>query len=194
MVARVVAAVFLCGGVLGACVQTARGDETIELNEEYKGKTVAEKVKRYQVLTSESVFVNLRAGQKLEITAKMFGDNRGGSIVVWDSDNQPVYFSSAPFAAAGGGGRAENVRANNIGDAQHQVVMTPRTARIQINEMSGTGKYKITVYSHTAGAYTLLVREAGKKRDVATVEKELKAAKRLVEDLEDELKSIKKEK
>src|SRR5262249_38148184 len=168
------------------CAPFARADDSIPLNEEYKGKTKAEKVKNYQTLTSDAVAVDLKSGQRIELSVKIVGDNRGAAIILWNSDGEAVAFS-APLRAGAIGGQPAKLTEGNLGDAQHQVVMSPKTARILISEVPATATYTIKVYSEVAGDYILLARDATRKRDVATIQKELKAAKDRVADLEKEL-------
>jgi hypothetical protein len=175
----------------------ARADESVGLDDEYKGSTKkGEITERYEKLTSDAVGIDLKAGQRVELSVKVSGDDRAVGIILWDADGTPIASSALPKRAGFGGGeiKLSELNKGNVGDAQHLVTLSKKEARVVIGEVPGTGTYAIRVYSDVGGAYTLTAKNLSKVQDVDTIEKELRAAKERVEELEKELKEARRQK
>jgi hypothetical protein len=193
MLARTLVPVFLA--LLASCATLARADDSIGLNEEHKGTTKANDLtQRHQKLTSDSVTVDLKSGQRVELSVKAIGDDRAVAIIVWDADGKPIASNALPKRLAFGGGdiKLSELTDGNIGDAQHMLTTSKKTAKIVIGEVPSSATYTIKVYSEVGGDYLLTVKDLSKARDVAAIEKELKAARERVDELEKELKEARR--
>ena len=139
----------------------ARAEDSIDLDEEHKGTTKDVTRRGEPKLTSDHVAIDLKAGQRIELSVKVLGDGRGAAILLWNSDGVPIA-SSAPPLEMRFGGRAiplSSINKDNIGDAQHLVIMSKKTARVVIGEVPATGTYRIGVYSELTGAYTVVAKD-----------------------------------
>jgi hypothetical protein len=174
----------------------SRADESIGLDEEHKGMTKGDKVRRSQKLTAGSATIDLKAGQSIELSVRVLGDDRQAAIIVWNAEGQAIASNAPPRKRAFGGGEIplSALTKANLGDAQHLVTMSKKTAKVVMREVPGTGTYTIAVYSDVAGAYVLTTKNLSKARDVQTIEKELREAKARVEELEKELKEARRRK
>jgi len=178
-------------------VPFARADESVGLDDEYRGSTKkGEITERHQKLTSDAVKIALKAGQRVELSVKVSGDDRAVGIILWNADGTPIASSALPKRLGFGGGEIKLSALNkgNVGDAQHLVTLSEKAARVVIGEVPGTATYTIRVYSDIGGAYTLTTKNLSKVRDVDTIERELRAAKKRVEELENELKEARRKK
>jgi len=183
---------FFTGCVLQ--LSPAKGDDEITLNEEYKGKTVLDKSigGLMQPIAVGSALLELEsAEQKLEVLVKAPGDLRRVAVAVFDADGAMV---AASWQVIIGFPRPTKA---SVGSSTY-VQLSPKIAKIAINELPGSGTYTICVYSNTSGDYSLLVKggktavmtkDAVKKRDVATIQKDITATKQKLEQLEKELKT-----
>jgi hypothetical protein len=175
---------------------SARADDSVGLDDEHKGATKADEItQRHQKLTSDAVTIDLKAGQRVELSVKVTGDGRAVGLILWDADGKAIASNAPPQKLAFGGGAIPLAALNkgNIGDAQHLVTLSKKTARIVIGEAPATATYTIRVYSDVSGAYTLAAKDLSKVRDVDTIEKELRAAKERVEELEKELREARRQ-
>jgi hypothetical protein len=184
-----VLAIIICGCPL------ARGDDKVSLNQEYKG-TTSDKLnsgKFAPKFVYDSAPIELKSGQKLDVSVKALGDSRQVAIGVFNSDGQALALSWPCKQVVGIGGQSHPLTKTSIGGF-YPIQPNLKTARLTVNEMPTTGTYTIIVYSNIEGDYTLLAKDSAKKRDFATVEKELKAARQRVEDLEKEQKAFESKK
>ena len=149
-------------------VPNVRGDDSIAVNEEYRGKTSAEKekIKGAQILTSDYLPITLKAGMRLELTVKGVGENRKVAVALWDADDQRLKTSWAPKAIPeklgydpGGFEPARaKVTPNNMGNKWHPIGFSNKTVKLLVGEIPATGTYKIAVYS-IMGDYTVLATD-----------------------------------
>ncbi len=175
----------------------ARADESVGLNDEHKGSTMkGEITERHQKLTEDAVKINLKAGQRVELSVKVSGDDRAVGIILWDKNGTPIASNALPKKLAFGGGeiKLSELNKGNVGDAQHMLTLSEKEARVVIGEVPGTATYTVRVYSDVGGAYTLTTKDLSKVRDVDTIQKELEAAQQRVEELEKELKEARRKK
>jgi hypothetical protein len=110
--------------------------------------------------------LTLKAGQKLSITASVTGQKRSVSLALRDASGAIV--EKIPWAT--------------------------KTAQLQIEEVSASGKFHILVFSDQIGAFTL--RAAGpaakaEKLDVAALEEKIKRLERELEETKALLKKAK---
>ncbi len=190
--ALMILAVIFCG------VSNLRGDDSIAVNEEYRGKTSAEKEKnkRDQILTSDYLPITLKAGMRLELTVKGVGEGRKVAVALWDADDQRLKTSWTPKAIRRDPGMGKIVLAKlevtpkNMGNEYHPIAFSNKTVKLLVGEIPATGTYKIAVYSDFAGDYTVLATDLAQKRDAIAIKKELATAKRRVEELEKELMEL----
>ena len=178
----------------------ARAEDSMGLDEESKGTTKkGEITERHQRLVRDAVQIDLKAGQRVELSVTANGNDQEVAIILWDTDGTAV-------TGSGGIPRARfppaqlkkwsdlKQKDGRAGDAQTMVVMSRKKATVVIGEVPATGRYTIGVYSDVAVAYVLTAKDLTNIRDVRAIEKELKAAQDRVEELEKELKEARRSK
>lgn len=173
----------------------ACGDDKVQLNEEYKGKTSdqAPAGRFTQKYLYDSAPIELKSGQKLEVAVKAIGDTRQVAVGLFNSEGKALALSWPLKQVTGLGGQVHPLTKDSIGGF-YPISPNLKTAKLTVGEVPSSGTYTIIVYSNIEGDYTLIARDPSKKRDHATVEKELKAARQRVEDLEKELKALENKK
>lgn len=175
----------------------ARGDDTIPVNEPFKGKTVAEERKaQAQKLTFHTLPVDLKSGQKVDIEVTLVGKG-GAAVVIANSDGKILGASwKLPKVATQqfrfGGKEELNWTPEALGTSNYKVEHPKPNAHLtEPLIVPATGQYTVVVMADVASNYTITVKASGAKRDAEAVQKELDAAKKKVAELEKELGDLK---
>src|SRR5579884_426418 len=173
----------------------ARADDALPLNQEYKGTTkLHDHFANTKKMTSDSVTIDVKAGQRIEVSVTMFAD-RDAAVFLWNPDGVLLGYSPKEGNPKSGMFDPTTTTADTFPYfySQSNAVRSKKSAKLVLGEAPVAGKYKIVVYSPLAGDYVLVARDLSRKRDAATVEKELEAARQRVRDLEKELQELKKD-
>lgn len=179
---------------VGVFVVTAAAvaDDAIALGEPFKARMAAPRGgPKGGNITSDSVEVQLKSGQKVEAIVSVTGEDRKTGVALFDPNGALLATS---WAVRGGESNARNSFSNFVSFPKKNPG-AGKSAKLSVGEVPATGKYTVTVYSDLAGDYTLLVRDPSKPaaaRDADTIRRELKEARQRVEELERELKEKEK--